>query len=62
MPIDADYLYRSINYVDKAYHLFADKLNLTGLQVYPIDWCKNYVGEIDAVRDEHQQDKDERGN
>ncbi|MDK6080023.1 DUF5677 domain-containing protein [Massilia varians] len=53
VPIDADYLYRSIKYVDKAYHLFVDKLNLPGLPSYPIDWWEAYIDEINTTRPEN---------
>lgn len=54
-PIDADYLYRSIKYVDKAYRLFAEKLKLLGLEIYPLDWWEAYVDEIHSVPGESEQ-------
>lgn len=53
-PIDADFLYRSIKYVDKTYRLFVDKLNLPGLQTYPLDWWGTYVDEINSARGRSQ--------
>lgn len=46
VALDPDYLYRSVKYVDKAYRLIVDKLNLPFTSEFPRDWWTTYFAQL----------------